>query len=140
VHGLAAAPEAMLGPQRPIADPGRPLELEGTLEETVAAGLGLDLAALQRRAASDGIALALQRTAVRWPAPRPPRRQRARAGAAARDDSMPADAARRRRAAGDGAAEGARRARRGRADELDALLDAAPADADALDDDEEPQR
>ena len=141
VHGLAAAPEAMLGPQRPIADPGRPLELEGTLEETVAAGLGLDLGALQRRAASDGIALALQRTAVpvagRLGRPGDGELELAqlratldaqlmqRVGVALPPTALPK-------------ARGARGAVA--ADELDALLDAAPADADALDDDEEPQR
>jgi hypothetical protein len=64
LNGIAMAPQRMLGPQRPVADPGRPLELEGTLEAAVAAGLGLDLGALQKRASSGGMALALQRTAV----------------------------------------------------------------------------
>lgn len=142
VHGLAASPEAMLGPQRPIADPGRPLELEGTLEEAVAVGLGLDLAALEKRAASGGMALALQRTAV------PVAGRLGRPGGAELElaqlrDTLDAQLMQRVNVALPSVAvrPSAARGVRGQvaADELDALLDAAPADADASDGDEEPR-
>lgn len=64
VGTLAQSPAAMLGPRRPIADPGRPLEVKGELDAVIAAGLGIDLAALNKRAASVGVLAALEQTAV----------------------------------------------------------------------------
>jgi hypothetical protein len=61
---LARDPDRMIGPARPLADPGRPLRVEGDLDQIVAAGLGLDLAALRRRAAGVGLLPALEQTAV----------------------------------------------------------------------------
>jgi hypothetical protein len=135
VRGLAAAPEAMLGPQRPIADPGRPLELEGTLEEAVAAGLGLDLGALRKRAGAGGIALALQRTAV------PVAGKLGRTGSSELElkqlrATLDAQVMQRVEVALPRAATVPRARGRAATDELDELLDAAPADAD---DDEEPR-
>jgi hypothetical protein len=56
--------ERMLGPRRPLADPGRPIKLSGDLDATVAAGLGLDLAQLKDRSAQIGTVAALQASAV----------------------------------------------------------------------------
>jgi hypothetical protein len=61
---LAKNAEPMLGPRRPIADPGRPLAVNGNLEELVASGLGFDLAAVQERSAALGMVAALEQTAV----------------------------------------------------------------------------
>lgn len=61
---LAKNTDRMIGPQRPVADPGRPLRVEGDLDRLVAAGLGFDLAALRKRADSVGVLSALQATAV----------------------------------------------------------------------------
>ena len=61
---LAKNTDRMIGPQRPVADPGRPLRVEGDLDRLVAAGLGFDLAALRKRADSVGVISALQTTAV----------------------------------------------------------------------------
>jgi hypothetical protein len=61
---LAQNAERMIGPQRPVADPGRPLRLEGDLDELVAAGLGLDLGSLRKSADALGLLPALQRTSV----------------------------------------------------------------------------
>jgi hypothetical protein len=135
VRGLAAAPEAMLGPQRPLADPGRPLELEGTLEEAVAAGLGLDLGALRKRAGGGGIALALQRTAVRVAG------QLGRTGSSELElnqlrATLDAQVMQRVEVALPRASTVPRARGRAATDELDELLDAAPADAD---DEEEPR-
>ncbi len=61
---LAKNTDRMIGPQRPVADPGRPLRVKGDLDTLVAAGLGVDLAALKKRADSVGLLSALQQTAV----------------------------------------------------------------------------
>lgn len=61
---LAKNTDRMIGPQRPLADPGRPLRVDGDLDRLVAAGLGLDLAALRKRADAVGVLSALQTTAV----------------------------------------------------------------------------
>ncbi|MGD9831802.1 MAG: hypothetical protein AB7U92_03520 [Piscinibacter sp.] len=61
---VAKNTDRMIGPQRPVADPGRPLRVEGDLDRLVAAGLGFDLAALRKRADSVGVLSALQTTAV----------------------------------------------------------------------------
>lgn len=61
---LAKNTDRMIGPQRPVADPGRPLRVEGDIDRLVAAGLGFDLAALKKRADAVGMLPALQQTAV----------------------------------------------------------------------------
>jgi hypothetical protein len=58
------APEAVAGPTRPIADPGRPIELDGPLDQIVASGLGLDLPRLQEQARTQGMVAALAGTDV----------------------------------------------------------------------------
>ena len=52
------APEKIVGPTRPLVDPGRPIELVGALERVVAEGLGLDLDTLKRVASERGPAYA----------------------------------------------------------------------------------
>ena len=47
---LAKNTDRMIGPQRPVADPGRLLRVDGDLDSPVAAGLGFDLAVLKKRA------------------------------------------------------------------------------------------
>lgn len=61
---LASNTGRMIGPQRPVADPGRPLRVDGDLDRLVAAGLGFDLAALKKRAGAVGLLPALQGTRV----------------------------------------------------------------------------
>lgn len=61
---LANNPDRMLGPQRPVADPGRPLRVSGDLDALVAIGLGFDLATLNKRSSDIGVVAALQATAV----------------------------------------------------------------------------
>ena len=57
-------PGTVTGPARPIADPGRPIELPGPLDQVVAAGLGLDLGRLQEQARVSGMVAALAGTDV----------------------------------------------------------------------------
>lgn len=64
VGTMAKNQAAMLGPRRPVADPGRPLEVKGELDVVIAAGLGIDLAALNKRAARVGVLAALEQTEV----------------------------------------------------------------------------
>jgi len=59
VETVAANAGTVVGPSRPLADPGRPLDLDGDLDTLVAAGLGLDLAAVRQAAASVGATAAL---------------------------------------------------------------------------------
>jgi hypothetical protein len=61
---VATRPSAVAGPPRPVADPGRPLEISGSLDTVVAQGLGLDLEAIREAADSVGIAAALASTDV----------------------------------------------------------------------------
>lgn len=64
VEALATRTDVTVGPSRPLVDPGRPLRLRGDLDEVVAAGLGLDLAAVRKRAGSIGLEAALQASSV----------------------------------------------------------------------------
>jgi hypothetical protein len=61
---LSRNAERMLGPQRPVADPGRPLKVDGELDRVIAGGLGLDLDVLRKRGATMGVLAALETTAV----------------------------------------------------------------------------
>src|SRR5262249_44045094 len=53
-----------LGPRRPVADPGRPLNVKGDLNKTIADGLGIDLAAVQKTSTQVGIVQALAQATV----------------------------------------------------------------------------
>jgi hypothetical protein len=53
------APGDVVGPHRPTADPGAPIALEGSLDQVVASGLGLDLGALREAAKNVGMAHAI---------------------------------------------------------------------------------
>jgi hypothetical protein len=61
VRGGVAAGD-VVGPSRPLADPGAPIELTGSLDQVVATGLGLDLGALQQAAGTMGMAHAVAAT------------------------------------------------------------------------------
>lgn len=56
---LVKQPEQMIGPQRPVADPGREVAVRGDLDQVIAEGLGLDLTAVRRMAEEVGVAAAL---------------------------------------------------------------------------------
>jgi hypothetical protein len=64
VEEVASNPGKVVGPSRPIADPGRPLELSASLDSVVAQGLGLNLTTLRQTAKSVGIVAALAGTDV----------------------------------------------------------------------------
>ena len=64
VEQLADDPLAAFGPSRPVADPGRPLDLAIGLDTLVARGLGLDLGAIEQASATVGVAAALAATTV----------------------------------------------------------------------------
>ena len=59
---LATNPGATIGPPRPPADPGRPVDKVGGLDSLLATGFGLDLATLRKQAQSVGVAAALSAT------------------------------------------------------------------------------
>ena len=62
VDVLAKNRERMLGPQRPLADPGREIKVEGDIDRLIASGLGLDYASLVKRNAELGVLASLTRT------------------------------------------------------------------------------
>jgi hypothetical protein len=62
VDVLAKNRERMLGPQRPLADPGREIKVEGDIDRLIAGGLGLDYDSLVKRSAELGMLGALTRT------------------------------------------------------------------------------
>ncbi len=64
VHVLAKNSERMLGPQRPVADPGREIKVDGDIDRLIATGLGLDHERLVKRGSQIGMLAALQATAV----------------------------------------------------------------------------
>lgn len=61
---MAKHPDEILGPRRPLADPGRTIKMEGELDAVVAAGLGLDLAVLKKTGEQIGMVAALAQTSV----------------------------------------------------------------------------
>jgi hypothetical protein len=61
---VAASPTRVVGPPRPVADPGRRLDFAGGLDAVVAEGLGLDLGAIRETAEKVGVAAALAATDV----------------------------------------------------------------------------
>jgi hypothetical protein len=64
VGEMAGDPARVLGPRRPIADPGRELRIKGSLDEIVASGLGIDLTQVRELAAAVGVLAALEATSV----------------------------------------------------------------------------
>ena len=64
IDGLVSNPDRMIGPQRPVADPGREIAVRGEFDQVIADGLGIDLAAVRKVANQVGIVAALQRSAV----------------------------------------------------------------------------
>lgn len=61
---MAKNPDEILGPRRPVADPGRAIQIDGTLDAVIAAGLGLDLATLQKLGSQVGVLAAVAQTPV----------------------------------------------------------------------------
>jgi hypothetical protein len=57
-------PADMLGPRRPVADPGRELVVRGELDTIIATGLGLDLAAVRKTSEQIGIVAAVAQAQV----------------------------------------------------------------------------
>lgn len=64
IDDLVHNPVEMLGPRRPIADPGRQLLVRGDLDAIIARGLGFDLAAVQKMGEQVGILAAVKQTQV----------------------------------------------------------------------------
>ena len=64
IGDLVVNPETMLGPRRPVADPGRELKIDGDLDAVIAAGLGFDLEAINKLAGQVGVLGAVARTPV----------------------------------------------------------------------------
>lgn len=61
---MAGSTERMVGPRRPVADPGRAIVVDGGLDEVIAEGLGLNLAAIRKAAKDVGVIAALSRVDV----------------------------------------------------------------------------
>ncbi len=61
---LARSPDQMLGPRRPIVDPGRELVVDGDLDAVIAEGLGFDLEVVRKTGQEVGILAALTQTQV----------------------------------------------------------------------------
>jgi hypothetical protein len=61
---LVKNPEHMIGPRRPVADPGREVVVRGDLDQVIAQGFGFDLAAMRKLADQVGIVAALTRSNV----------------------------------------------------------------------------
>jgi hypothetical protein len=57
-------PADTIGPRRPIADPGRELDVKGNLDQVIAGGLGLDLATVRKTSDQIGIVAAVARAQV----------------------------------------------------------------------------
>lgn len=64
IDELVKNPEQMIGPRRPIADPGRELIVRGDLDAVIATGLGIDLGALLKMSDQVGIVAALSKVEV----------------------------------------------------------------------------
>jgi hypothetical protein len=61
---MVKRPSEMLGPRRPVADPGRELVVRGDLDTVIATGLGLDLAAVRKTSDQIGIVAAVAQAQV----------------------------------------------------------------------------
>ena len=64
IDAMAQNTERMLGQPRPLVDPGRPLAIDGALDQLIATGLGLDLKALTKQAQTVGWTQALHQAPV----------------------------------------------------------------------------
>jgi hypothetical protein len=64
IGDMVKNPADMLGPRRPIADPGRELVVTGDLDAVIAGGLGFDLEAVRKRGQEVGILAAISQTQV----------------------------------------------------------------------------
>lgn len=65
IMAAAKAPDHVLAPNRPLADPGRPLAyLAGNLDQVIADGFGFSLDAVRKVSSSLGVVEALNRVAV----------------------------------------------------------------------------
>jgi hypothetical protein len=60
----AADPEGVLAPSRPLADPGRPIDLDGGVDELLAKGFGLPLDAIRAATSQVGLLAALRQADV----------------------------------------------------------------------------
>ena len=60
----AADPEGVLGPSRPLADPGRPIDLDGGVDELLAKGFDLPLDAIRAATSEVGLLAALRQADV----------------------------------------------------------------------------
>ncbi len=64
IEEMVLNPAQIIGPRRPIADPGRELIVRGDLDQVIATGLGIDLAVLRKTGEQIGIIAALNRAEV----------------------------------------------------------------------------
>jgi hypothetical protein len=64
IGSLAENPSTMLGPRRPVADPGRELAVDGDLDAVIAGGLGLNLDAVRKLSDQVGILAAITQAQV----------------------------------------------------------------------------
>jgi hypothetical protein len=64
VGQLGGNPAKQLGPRRPVADPGRPLNVKGDLDKLIADGFGIDVNVVRRTSDQIGIVQALATTSV----------------------------------------------------------------------------
>ncbi|MGI9052149.1 MAG: hypothetical protein ACR2HQ_05780 [Ilumatobacteraceae bacterium] len=62
LDGMVVGADDTIGPRRPIADPGREINVRGELDAVIAGGLGLDLAALRKTGERIGVVAALAQT------------------------------------------------------------------------------
>jgi hypothetical protein len=67
---LVKRPEEMIGPRRPIADPGRELLVRGDLDEIIATGLGIDLDTVRKMGEQVGFVAAIAQAPVPVASPR----------------------------------------------------------------------
>ena len=61
---LAGDPVKTLGPRRPVADPGRPVDVKGNLDQVIADGLGIDLGVVRKTSSQLGIVQVLAQATV----------------------------------------------------------------------------
>ena len=64
IDDMVKNPERMIGPRRPIADPGRELVVRGDLDKLIATGLGIDLDAVLKTGEQLGLITALAQAEV----------------------------------------------------------------------------
>jgi hypothetical protein len=59
IGSMAKNPLDMLGPRRPVADPGREVQVKGDLDAVIAAGMGFNLDEIRKRSQDVGVLAAL---------------------------------------------------------------------------------